>query len=110
MQRKWRVTFVVLAGVFMASLDLFIVNIAFPEIAKDYDGASLPAVSWVLSAYAIVFAALLLPARRWAAAFGRPGIFLRGLVVFALAPLACALAPSVEVLVAPRVIQAGGGA
>ena len=110
MQRKWRVTSIVVAGVFMASLDLFIVNIAFPEIAKDYDGASLPALSWVLNAYAIVFAALLVPAGRWADAFGRRRIFLTGLVVFALASLACALAPSVEVLVAARVIQAAGGA
>ena len=110
MQRKWRVTLIVVAGVFMASLDLFIVNIAFPEIAKDYDGVSLPTLSWVLNAYAIVFAALLVPAGRWADAFGRRRIFLTGLVVFALASLACALAPSVEVLVAARVIQAGGGA
>ena len=94
MQRKWRVTLIVVAGVFMASLDLFIVNIAFPEIAKDYDGVSLPALSWVLNAYAIVFAALLVPAGRWADAFGRRRIFLTGLVVFALASLACALAPA----------------
>ena len=110
MQRKWRVTSIVVAGVFMASLDLFIVNIAFPDIAADFDGASLPALSWVLNAYAIVFAALLVPAGRWADAFGRRRIFLTGLAVFALASLACALAPSVEGLVAARVVQAGGAA
>ncbi len=110
MQRKWRVTSIVVAGVFMASLDLFIVNIAFPDISRSFDGTSLSALSWVLNAYAIVFAALLVPAGRWADAFGRKRIFLTGLVVFALASLACALAPSVEVLVAARVLQAAGGA
>ena len=64
--RKWRVSLIVSAGVFMASLDLFIVNIAFPSIARHFGGASLGSLSWVLSGYAIVFAALLVPAGRWA--------------------------------------------
>ena len=69
-------------GVFMSSLDLFIVNIAFPAIAKHFGGASLGSLSWILSAYAIVFAALLVPAGRWADAFGRKRAFLLGLGVF----------------------------
>lgn len=110
MQRKWQVTSIVVLGVFMASLDLFIVNIAFPDIRRDFDGVSLSSLSWVLNAYAIVFAALLVPAGRWADAFGRRRVFLAGLGVFALASLACALAPSAGVLVAARVVQAAGGA
>jgi EmrB/QacA subfamily drug resistance transporter len=110
MQRKWRVTLIVGAGVFMSSLDLFIVNIAFPAIAHHFGGASLSSLSWVLSAYAIVFAALLVPAGRWADAFGRKRAFLLGLATFVGASAACALAPTVGALVAARVVQAIGGA
>jgi EmrB/QacA subfamily drug resistance transporter len=110
MQRKWQVTLIVCAGVFMSSLDLFIVNIAFPDIERDFHGVSLSSLSWVLSAYAIVFAALLVPAGRWADAFGRKRVFLAGLAVFNLGSAACAAAPSVGVLVAARVVQAAGGA
>ena len=110
MQLKWRVTLIVCVGVFMSSLDLFIVNIAFPYIAKDYHATSLASLSWILSGYAIVFAALLVPAGRWADAFGRKRGFLLGLRIFVLASIACALAPSVAVLVGARVLQAAGGA
>src|SRR5258707_12086017 len=110
MQRKWRVTFVVVAGVFMASLDLFIVNIAFPDIAKDFHGTSISSLSWILNAYAIVFAALLVPAGRWADAYGRKRVFLTGLMIFVAASAACAAAPPVGLLVAARVVQAAGGA
>ena len=110
MQRKWRITLIVCVGVFMASLDLFIVNIAFPEIERDFAGTSLASLSWVLNAYAILFAALLVPAGRWADAFGRKRVFLAGLAVFVLASAACAAAPSVELLVAARAVQAVGAA
>jgi len=78
MQRKWQVSLIVGAGVFMSSLDLFIVNIAFPSISRHFGGASLATLSWILSGYAIVFAALLVPAGRWADAFGRKRLFLSG--------------------------------
>ncbi len=110
MQRKWRVSLIVVAGVFMSSLDLFIVNIAFPAISHHFGGASLSSLSWVLSGYAIVFAALLVPAGRWADAFGRKRAFLLGLGVFVAASAACAAAPSVGFLVGARVVQAAGGA
>ncbi len=110
MQRKWRVSLIVVSGVFMSSLDVFIVNIAFPAIAGQFGGVSLSSLSWVLSAYAIVFAALLVPAGRWADAFGRKRAFLLGLGVFVLASAACAAAPSVGALIAARVVQAAGGA
>src|SRR6202140_2730315 len=110
MQRKWLVASIVCVGVFMSSLDLFIVNIAFPSIARHFGGASLGSLSWILSGYAIVFAALLVPAGRWADAFGRKRAFLLGLAVFVFASAACALAPTVGVLIAARVVQATGGA
>ncbi len=110
MQRKWRVSLIVCVGVFMSSLDLFIVNIAFPAIGHHFGGASLGSLSWILSGYAIVFAALLVPAGRWADAFGRKRAFLLGLGVFVAASAACALAPSVGFLIAARIVQAIGGA
>ena len=110
MQRKWRVTLIVGVGVFMASLDLFIVNIAFPAIAKHFGETSLGTLSWIISGYSIVFAALLVPAGRWADAFGRKRAFLLGLATFVAASAACALAPSVGVLIAARIVQAVGGA
>jgi EmrB/QacA subfamily drug resistance transporter len=110
MQRKWRVSLIVCVGVFMSSLDLFIVNIAFPSISKHFGGASLGSLSWILSGYAIVFAALLVPAGRWADAFGRKRAFLLGLGIFVAASAACALAPSVGFLVGARIVQAAGGA
>ena len=60
-------------AVFMSSLDLFIVNLAFPYIGKQYHGTSLSELSWVLNAYTIVFAAVLVPAGRWADRVGRRG-------------------------------------
>jgi EmrB/QacA subfamily drug resistance transporter len=110
MQRKWRVSLIVCVGVFMSSLDLFIVNIAFPAIGRHFGGASLGSLSWILSGYAIVLAALLVPAGRWADAFGRKRAFLLGLGIFVAASTACALAPSVGFLIAARVVQAAGGA
>src|SRR4051794_569174 len=110
MSRRARVAAIVSVGVFVASLDLFIVNIAFPDIERDFDGASLAGLSWVLNAYAIVFAALLVPAGRWADRVGRKRVFLVGLALFTLASALCAAAPSVEALVAARVVQATGAA
>jgi EmrB/QacA subfamily drug resistance transporter len=110
MSRRTKVTLTVSIGVFMASLDLFIVNIAFPDIQREFTGVSLAGLSWVLNAYAITFAALLVPAGRWADRAGRKRGFLLGLGLFSLASAACAAAPSVAVLVGARVAQAAGAA
>ena len=101
---------IVLTGVFLSSLDLFIVNIAFPSISASYHGESLSSLSWVLSAYTIVFAAVLVPAGRWADRAGRKRAFLLGLAIFTTASALCAISPSLELLVAARVLQAIGGA
>src|SRR4051794_13346477 len=101
---------VVSAAVFMASLDLFIVNIAFPDIAKDFGETSLANLSWVLNGYTIVFASLLVPLGRAADRLGRKRFFVGGLLLFVAASAAAAAAPSVEALVAARVVQAFGAA
>jgi EmrB/QacA subfamily drug resistance transporter len=101
---------VVCAGVICVNLDMFIVNVAIPSIGRSFGGANLASLSWVLNGYAIVFAALLVPAGRAADLIGRRTAFLAGMAVFGLASAACAVAPDVWVLVAARVVQAAGGA
>src|SRR5215831_18257836 len=100
---------VVLAlAVFMSSLDLFIVNLAFPYIGREYHGTGLASLSWVLNAYTIVFAAVLVPAGRWADRVGRRRIFVAGLIGFSLGSALCGLSPGVPELIAARIIQAAG--
>jgi EmrB/QacA subfamily drug resistance transporter len=107
---RWRILAVLAAVAFMAQLDLFIVNIAFPAIGRSFGGSSLSSLSWVLNAYAVVFAALLVPAGRLADHFGRRRFLLTGVAIFTVASVACALAPSLGVLVAARAAQAVGAA
>jgi EmrB/QacA subfamily drug resistance transporter len=101
---------VVSAAVFMASLDLFVVNVAFPDIRREFDGSSLANLSWVLNAYTIVFASLLVPLGRVADRVGRRRVFVGGLLLFVASSAAAAAAPSVSALVAARVVQAVGAA
>src|SRR5215475_3306499 len=109
MEQRWKVLLITSVGLFMASLDLFIVNIAFPDLARDFDGASFSSLSWVLNAYAIVFAALLVPAGRIADRVGRKRVFITGLLLFAAASALCALAPSVPFVVAAALGPPIGG-
>ena len=95
-------------AVFMSSLDLFIVNLAFPYISRQYPGTSLSSLSWVLNAYTIVFAAVLVPAGRWADRIGRRRLFVAGLAGFTVGSVLCGLAPGVGALIAARVVQAAG--
>jgi EmrB/QacA subfamily drug resistance transporter len=95
-------------AVFMSSLDLFIVNLAFPYIGREYHGTSLSSLSWVLNGYTIVFAAVLIPAGRYADRVGRRRLFVAGLALFSLASLGCGLAPGVPALIAARTVQAVG--
>jgi EmrB/QacA subfamily drug resistance transporter len=101
---------VVCTGVVLSSLDLFIVNVALPQIAQGFGGASLADLSWVLNAYAVVFAAFLVPAGRLADRMGRRDGFLVGIAVFTAASAACAASTGVGMLVAFRVVQAFGAA
>jgi EmrB/QacA subfamily drug resistance transporter len=110
MERRWKVLIVNSAAVFMALLDVTIVNIAFPNLRASFPGDSLADLSWVLNGYSVVFAAALVPAGRLADRFGRKRVFLAGVVMFLAASAACGLAGSVGVLVAARMVQALGGA
>ena len=108
--RKWAALAVLGAVAFMAQLDLFVVNVALPAMGASYGGASLTDLSWVLNAYTVVFAALLIPAGRLADHFGRRRFLLGGTVVFTLASVLCAAAPALPILIGGRVAQAVGAA
>jgi EmrB/QacA subfamily drug resistance transporter len=110
MPHRYRVLVIVSIATFVASLDLFIVNIAFPSIKHEFAGTSDATLSWVLSAYAIVMAALLVPAGRLADLLGRKRLFMGGLVTFVGASALCAAAPGPGWLIAARILQAVGGA
>jgi MFS family permease len=97
-------------GVFVVLLDTTIVNIAFPAITTAFPSTTRAALSWVLNAYAIVFAALLITAGRLADQVGRRRVFLTGLALFAVTSAACGLAPTLPALVAGRALQAVGAA
>ncbi|HWT94723.1 MAG TPA: MFS transporter [Solirubrobacteraceae bacterium] len=100
---------IVSAAVVMASLDLFIVNVALPDLTRDLD-SDLGALSWVLNGYAIVYAALLVLFGRMAERRSRESGFLLGVLIFTLASALCGAATSVEMLVAARILQAAGAA
>jgi len=99
-----------LLAVGMAFLDVTIVNVAFPSIQAAFPGHDLATLSWVLNAYAVVFAALLAPLGRLADVVGRRRVFLAGLALFTCSSAACGAAPSVGLLIAARGVQAIGGA
>jgi EmrB/QacA subfamily drug resistance transporter len=110
LDRRWKVLLVTGVAVFMAFLDVTIVNVAFPSIEAAFPGASVASLSWVLNAYNIVFAALLVPAGRVADLVGRRRVFFWGLSLFLLSSAVCGVAPSEWVLVGARVFQAAGAA
>jgi EmrB/QacA subfamily drug resistance transporter len=97
-------------GAFMASLDLSIVNVAFPALEHSFSHASRPTLAWVITAYGIVFAALLVTAGRSADRLGRRRVFFTGILVFSAGSALCGLAPSVDLLIAGRVAQGAGAA
>lgn len=99
----------VLVAVFMLLLDISVVTVALPDIRTDL-GASFGASQWVLDAYALALATILLPAASLADLRGRKLAYLIGLAVFTGASLACALAPSIAALSVARAIQGAGGA
>jgi EmrB/QacA subfamily drug resistance transporter len=98
------------ASSFLVYLDATIVNVAFPDIRASFSGATLAGLSWILSAYGLVFAALLVPGGRYADVVGGRALFLAGLAGFTVGSVLCASAPSVPLLVSARVLQAAGGA
>jgi MFS family permease len=105
----WFAVAAVCFGAFMGQLDASVVTVAFPALQRQF-GAGLASVQWVSLAYLLVLTALLVPAGRWSDRAGRKLMYLYGFVVFAGSSAACGLAPSLGVLIALRVVQAGGAA
>jgi EmrB/QacA subfamily drug resistance transporter len=106
---RWWTLVAVCTGVFMLLLDVTIVNVALPDIQGQFD-ASLSGLQWVIDAYALSLAALLLTAGSLADIFGRRKVFVIGTALFTLGSLLCGLAPSIEFLAIARAGQGIGGA
>ena len=107
-RRVGAVVTVLALAVLMSNLDIFVVNLAFPFMSNQWPDASMGALSWVLNAYTIVFAAVMVPAGRWADRFGRRKLLVTGLAVFCAGSALSALAPSMQVLITARAIQGAG--
>tara|TARA_B100000579_G_scaffold374533_1_gene338823 strand:+ start:234 stop:1514 length:1281 start_codon:yes stop_codon:yes gene_type:complete len=85
-------------------------NVAFPDLEKTFVDTSRGSLTWVLNAYTISFAALLIPAGRLADRFGRRRVFMIGLTVFALSSMLVGAAPNFSVVILARLVQGVGGA
>jgi EmrB/QacA subfamily drug resistance transporter len=108
-RNRWIALVVLCTGMLMIVLDMTIVNVALPSIQADL-GFSQAGLAWVVNAYLIAFAGLLLLAGRLGDLAGRRNIFLAGLAVFTAASLLCGLAANREMLVGARFLQGMGGA
>lgn len=97
-------------GPLLVSLDVSITNAVQPAIGRSLHGVSMAEISWTITAYAITFAATLVPAGRIADRAGRRRTFIGGMALFALASLVCAAAPDLPVLIMGRVLQGCGAA
>lgn len=106
-RRRWTVLAVCALSMFLVGVDTTIVNVGLPEIGRGLD-VGTRGLEWVVNAYTVVLASLLMVSGALADRFGRRRIFQCGLLVFGLASLACALAPSLGVLVAARAVQGIG--
>ncbi|HEY7042844.1 MAG TPA: MFS transporter, partial [Nocardioidaceae bacterium] len=109
MRSRWWTLTAVCTGVFMLLLDITIVNVALPDIQSAF-GASLSDLQWIIDAYALTLAALLLTAGSLADLYGRRKLFVIGVAIFTLGSLACGLAQSIEFLAISRAGQGVGGA
>lgn len=92
-------------GAFIGLLDATIVNVAFPSMSETFSGADRSQLSWILDSYFIVLAALMVPAGALADRYGRKKVFLAGIGAFVGSSILCAVAPTLELLVAARVLQ-----
>jgi EmrB/QacA subfamily drug resistance transporter len=107
--RKWWTLGAVCTGIFMLLLDITVVNVALPDIQKDLH-ASFSQLQWVVDAYALMLAAMLLTAGSVADLFGRRRVFVAGLGIFTVSSLLCGLATTATVLDLLRGVQGIGGA
>ena len=106
-RRKWWTLGAVSLGLFMIMLDNTVVNVALPSIELEL-GLSLSELEWVVTGYALTFAAFMLTGGKLADLLGRRRVFVAGLVVFTAASLACGLAGSADMLIGARVVQGIG--
>ena len=107
--RKWWTLGAVAFGLFMIMLDNTIVNVALPAIEHSLH-MSISSLEWIVTAYALTFAALLITGGKLGDMYGRRKMFVAGLAVFTLASLACGLAPSAGFLIGARAVQGVGAA
>src|SRR5512139_2468459 len=105
--RKWYVLVAVSMGIFLATIDGSIVNVALPTLSREFD-ASFAVVEWVVLAYLLTLTALLLSFGRLADMLGKKPIYLAGFVIFTLGSVLCAIAPGIYWLIAFRILQAIG--
>jgi EmrB/QacA subfamily drug resistance transporter len=108
-RRKWWTLAAVSFGLFMIMLDNTVVNVALPSIQDDL-GADLSQLQWIVTGYALTFAAMMLIGGKLADAYGRRLVFVAGILVFTGSSLWCGLADSGEMLIAARVVQGIGAA
>jgi EmrB/QacA subfamily drug resistance transporter len=106
--RRYLILAICCMSLLIVGLDTTIVQIALPAIGKDLD-ASISQLQWTLDAYTLVLASLLIMSGSMADRFGRARVFKLGLTVFSIGSLLCSLAPSIQLLIAARVLQAVGG-
>jgi EmrB/QacA subfamily drug resistance transporter len=107
-RRGWTLA-IVSIGLFMVVLDNLVVNVALPSIHRDL-GASVQSLEWIVNAYVLAYAVLLLTGAALGDRFGRKRLFLAGISLFTLSSAAAALAPSVGLLIAARASQGVGAA
>ena len=107
--RKWHVMAAVAMGIFLATIDGSIVNLALPTLVRDLQ-ADFPTVQWVVLAYLLTLATLLLSVGRLADMLGKKAIYTLGFVIFTAGSVLCGLSPSIYWLIGFRVLQAVGAA
>ncbi len=108
-RRRWWTLGAVSLGLFMIMLDNTVVNVALPSIERDL-GMSLSQLEWVVTGYALTFAAFMLTGGKLADLLGRRLVFVAGLAVFTAASLACGLAGGADMLIGARIVQGIGAA
>ena len=107
--RKWWTLAAVSFGLFMIMLDNTVVNVALPSIQRDLH-VSIESLEWIVTAYALTFAALLITGGKLGDLYGRKLIFVIGIGIFTASSLACGLAPNAGFLIGARMVQGVGAA
>ena len=109
MEQKWWTLITVCVGIFMLLIDITVVNVALPQIQRSLH-SSFSDLQWVVNAYALTLAALLLTAGSIADLVGRKRVFAIGLILFTAASLVCGLSGTALTLNVARAVQGIGGA